>query len=322
MWVSWNAHRRTTGLCSAWNLPLHVVAAEGSRILRFLPQALKTIGLLRQHKPEILFVQNPSLLLTVLAILTRRPFGYYLVVDAHNEGVRPFDRPGTIVRHLTRRLLKSADATIVTSAALADDVKSAGGNPLILPDGLPAVPPDIARNETSGPHVVVIASFRQDEPIPAILAAAAMMPEVQFSFTGNARRFQGTQESLPVNVRLTGFLPDASYWRLLSAASVICDLNLKPDCLVCGAYEALAAGKAMVLSDNPPTREIFGPAAALTGHRPAEIAATLRQALARRTQLEAEARALRERYRVRWEAQAEGVWQSILAGAAAAENVG
>jgi glycosyltransferase involved in cell wall biosynthesis len=322
MWVSWNVHRRTTGLCSAWNLPLHVVAAEGDRRRRWLRQAFKTIGLLRRHKPEILFVQNPSLALTVLAILTRRPFGYYLVVDAHNEGVRPFDRPGAIVRHLTRRLLRSADATIVTNAALADDVKSAGGHPLILPDGLPSVPPDVACHESGDAYVVVIASFRPDEPIPAILAAAAMMPEVQFSFTGDARRLQVGESRLPVNVRLTGFLPDGRYWQLLAAASVICDLNLKPDCLVCGAYEGLAAGKAMVLSDNPPTREIFGPAAVLTGHQPAEIAAALHQALAGRTQLEARARALRESYRTRWEAQAERVWQSIQTGAAGAEHVG
>jgi glycosyltransferase involved in cell wall biosynthesis len=321
MWVSWNTHRRTTGLCSAWNLPLHVVAAEGRPLRRWPGQALKTIALLRRYKPDILFVQNPSLVLTVLAILTRRPFGYYLVVDGHNEGVRPFDRPGPLVRRLTRRLLKSADATIVTNAALAEDVKTAGGRPHILPDGLPAVPPGTVGHETSVPHVVVIASFRQDEPIPAILAAAAMMPEVRFSFTGDARRLQHREEDLPVNVRLTGFLPDASYWQLLASASVICDLNRKPDCLVCGAYEGLAAGKAMVLSDNPPTREIFGPASILTGPQPEEIAAALREALARRTHLEAEARKLRENYKVRWEAQAGQVWQSIHDGAAARENV-
>lgn len=321
MWISWNAHRRTTGLCSAWDLPLHVISAKGNRLRRLLRQAFDTIRLLRRCKPEVLFVQNPSLVLTVLAILARRHFGYYLVVDAHNEGVRPFNRPWTIVRHITRHLLKSTDATIVSGAVLAGEVRSAGGRALILPDALPAAPPAAACIENSGAHVVVIASFRQDEPIPEIITAAAMMPAVQFSFTGDARRFRGRQETLPANVRLTGFLPDASYWRLLQTASVICDLNLKPDCLVCGAYEGLAAGKAMVLSDNPPTREIFGPASILTGNRPQEIATALHQALARQTQLEIEARLLRERYRTRWEAQAEQVWQSILAGAGAAEYV-
>ena len=88
-----------------------------------------TLSLLRRRKPEILFVQNPSLALTVLVILTRRLFAYYLVVDAHNEGVRPFHRPGALVCWLTRRVLNGADATIVTNAALVKDVTTAGGRP-------------------------------------------------------------------------------------------------------------------------------------------------------------------------------------------------
>src|SRR5688572_9942741 len=30
LWVSWNAHRRTTGLCTAWNVPLQVIQSERS----------------------------------------------------------------------------------------------------------------------------------------------------------------------------------------------------------------------------------------------------------------------------------------------------
>ena len=35
------------------------------------------------------------------------------------------------------------------------------------------------------------------------------------------------------------------------------DLTLKPNCLVCGAYEALALQKPMVLTGNPATRDLF-----------------------------------------------------------------
>ena len=326
MWVSWNAHRRTSGLCAAWDLPLHVIPFARGRRLRLLEQAWKTLELLRRKKPEILFVQNPSLALSALALSSRRAFGYYLVVDAHNEGVRPFARRGRFVGWLTRRLLAAADATIVTNAALAKDVVAAGGRALVLSDSLPGVelPAHSAAKASTRPSmrdesplVVVISSFMVDEPIAAILEAAAALPEVRFAFTGDARRFR-RDLALPRNVRLTGYLADKAFWGLLSDADVICDLTLKPDCLVCGAYEGLALAKPMVLSDNPPTRDLFGPAAILTGPRPDEIAAAVRAAFAGRERLADEARRLRETYRTGWQVRAGAAWQTICSGAAAA----
>jgi glycosyltransferase involved in cell wall biosynthesis len=260
-------------------------------------------------------VQNPSLALTVLAVLVRPLFGYRLVVDAHNEGVRPFDRPYAIVRILTRRLLKSADITIVTNDALAEDVDAAGGHSLVLPDRLPAVPRFAAHPGSRGdaPDVVVIASFRRDEPIAAIMAAAATMPDVRFAITGPAARYKDTSAPPPSNVRLAGFLPDNAYWQLLAQAAVICDLNLKPDCLVCGAYEALAVGKPMVLSDNPPTRDIFASAAVLTGCEVEDIASAIGNAIKRRERLASGALALREVYPNRWQVRADSAWAAIKA---------
>jgi glycosyltransferase involved in cell wall biosynthesis len=303
-------------------VPLHVIRTKRNGLLRWIERAARTLELLRRQKPEILFIQNPSLALSMLAILTRRLFGFYLVVDAHNEGVRPFERPGTVVRWLTLRVLGGADATIVTNAALARDVSAAGGRALVLPDGLP-VPPALPAAFKAGedaPHVAVIATFRPDEPIPAIMAAAAAMPEVRFAVSGVAERFRRRAMPVPPNVRLTGFLPDPAYWNLLAQAAVIVDLTVKPDCLVCGAYEGLAMAKPLVLSDNPATREIFGPAAVLTGSSPDEIARAVRKALDERERLAASARKLREAFRTRWPAQAAAAWETIHAGAAEASR--
>lgn len=319
LWISWNPHRRTTGLCAAWDVPLRVIRSERRRGPgRWIEQALQTIGLLRRHRPEILFVQNPSLALSLLALIARRPYGYYLVVDAHNEGVRPFDRPGRVVGWLTRRILGGADTTIVTNDALAKDVSAIGGRPVVLPDSLP-VPRDVPATDDAAknsPDVAVIATFRPDEPIEAIMTAAAKMPEIHFAFSGDAAGFHKTGIRLPHNVRLTGFLIDRAYWKLLAQATVVCDLTLKPDCLVCGAYEALAVGTPMVLSDNPATRRLFGSAAILTGNEPDEIADALRKALAQREALAVNARELRARFQESWQVQAAAAWDAIAAGAA------
>jgi glycosyltransferase involved in cell wall biosynthesis len=314
LWIAWNTHTRTAGLCAAWDLPLRIIRSERPGILGKVEQAIRTLGLLHRHRPGILFIQNPSLALTVLALLTRRWFAFYLVIDAHNEGVRPFDRPGALVGWLTRRALKGADTTIVTNTALAADVSVAGGRPLALSDSLP-VPPSLPADAGTAKemlHIAVIATFRPDEPIAAIMAAAATMPEVRFAFTGDHARFRASGSSLPPNVHLTGYLPAQGYWELLAQAAVICDLSLKPDCLVCGAYEALALGKPMVLSDDRATREVFGSAAILTVNEPHAIANALRAALEQQQTLAARTRALREAYREAWQSQAAAARAELL----------
>lgn len=319
LWISWYAHRRSSGLCEAWGIPLEVIPSRYAGPLKWLDQAIKTLRLLRRDRPELLFVQNPSLGLTVLAVWVRWLFGYYLVVDAHNEGVRPFIRSSGFVRRLTRHLLRRADATIVTNAALAEDVRIAGGNALILPDSLPTPPPTDAAEEASGalaPDVMVISTYALDEPLGAIFEAAARMPEIRFAVSGNTTRFATLGIERPVNVTLTGFLPEREYWEILTRSKVICDLTLMPDCLVCGAYEGLALARPMVLTDNPATRELFGQGAILSQNEPVAIVRALRQALEHLTPLEERAREAREAFRERWWSQAVGVRDAIVRGSA------
>jgi hypothetical protein len=77
----------------------------------------------------------------------------------------------------------------------------------------------------------------------------------------------------------------------------------------------------MILSDNPPTRDIFGSAAILTGPEPGEIARAVRAALEQREQLAANARRLREAFPARWLPQSAAVWDAICAGAAKRRGV-
>jgi glycosyltransferase involved in cell wall biosynthesis len=144
------------------------------------------------------------------------------------------------------------------------------------------------------------------------MTAAAQMPDVRFALSGPAVHYQGGPDTIPPNVELTGFLPGPDYWRLLQIATVVCDLTLKPDCLVCGAYEALAAGKPMVLSDNPATRAIFEVAAVLTENVPEQIVSAIRAALAESEALGASARQLQESYSRRWQKEADAAWDIIV----------
>jgi glycosyltransferase involved in cell wall biosynthesis len=316
MWITWNTHRRTTGLTTAWQIPLYVIASSRRPPLSWAIKSIETLRLLRRHRPGLLFVQNPSLALTILAVVARPFCGYRLVVDAHNEGVRPFDRRGCLVRRITLGLMGTADVTIVTNRALAGDVRSAGGVPIVLSDRLPEPPPMTESDPGKTPVILaVIATFRRDEPVDEILTAARMLPECRFVFSGDPGQFLQRKPDLPANVEFAGYMQDTDYWSFLARATVVCDLTLKPDCLVCGAYEGLALAKPLLLSDNPATRETFGDAAILTDSDPDSIAEAVGAAVRDCPALAANARTLRERYREQWRSQSTEAWEAICTAA-------
>jgi len=269
--INWFEHRRMTGLCRGLGIELHTMTSRrgASRYLSFVP---RTLGLLLARRPRLVVVQNPSLALTLFAVFMRVIFRYRLVVDAHNEAVEPYIRRSRWSLGLARRLLRTADLTIVTNTALARIVEGAGGKPFVLYDPIPDTPPSPAPtghdSTWSGApgtklRVAVIATYAPDEPMDLILEAARhTQGRAEFAFTGNFRKLNPVlRDSTPPNVRYTGFLEESEYWRLLLTADAILDLTLMDNCLVCGAYEAVAAGKPVILSDNPASRELFTDAA-------------------------------------------------------------
>lgn len=259
--VSWEEHRRTRELCAWFGLPLHTFTHGGSGIGRYVRLSIATARLLTSRRPRVVYVQNPSLVLTLLVLALRRLLGNYRVmVDAHNEGVVPFAHPRWPIPMLTRVALRMADLTIVTNEALANVVKANGGRPFVLPDKLPEVPIQPSRPPLRDRCVVmVIATYAPDEPIAEIVEAARIVGlSYDFRFTGRESRMQERiKATLPPNVHQTGYLSEADYWRLMADCHLVLDLSLKPNCLVCGAYEALAMQKPMILSNNPATVELF-----------------------------------------------------------------
>lgn len=260
--ISWEDHRRMRELCDWLGTPLEVMPTSQRGLRRYLSLSILTLKTLSRRRPRAVFLQNPSLILAVLVLVTRRLFGIRRVVmDAHNEAVTPFTHAYWPITTLTRFALRNADATVVTNAALARIVEDAGGHPLVLPDRIPTPP---VQEQRTSPNavctVMVVATFAADEPIADIVAAAARLgPGFEFSVTGNSKKCPAViRDSLPANVRLTGFLPEHDYWELMARSDVILDLTLKPDCLVCGAYEALALGKPMVLTGNDASKDLFG----------------------------------------------------------------
>jgi glycosyltransferase involved in cell wall biosynthesis len=276
--ITWERHRRMEEMCKALSLPLVVLESQRRRLGRYWTLAWRTWRELRWVRPRVLIVQNPSIVLTALAVAWRPLLGYRLVVDAHNEAVRPHIYDNAPIRSVSRWLLRAADLTIVTNAELAETVERFGGRPVVLHDRVPDVewtaPPP---RQDRSLRVAVISTFAPDEPLSEIFEAARLcQPDLEFFVTGRSERGpRELMERKPSNVRLTGFLKEPDYWDLLRSVHAVLDLTAMPDCLVCGSYEAIAVGRPLVLTDNPAARTLFAKSACFTRNKGSEIGSAL-----------------------------------------------
>ena len=56
---------------------------------------------------------------------------------------------------------------------------------------------------------------------------------------------------------MLGFVPEVKYWELLSSVDIVMDLTTREACLVCGAYEAVALEKPLILSNTSTQKKYF-----------------------------------------------------------------
>ncbi|MBE0598254.1 MAG: glycosyltransferase [Desulfuromonadales bacterium] len=303
LWVAWERHRRTLELCRYLGLEPAIFTSTLPRWCKHPWFIGRTVGLLLQQRPRTVIVQNPSVVLTALACLLRPLLRYRLVVDAHNAGVLPDHPLLTRVPSFYRFLQRRADLTVVTNDALAARIRANGGSPLQLPDRLPQPPrvdPPTLKGER---NLVFICTFGGDEPYREVLAAARQFdPGIHLYVTGNFHKLPPSErEAIPPQVTLTGYLPEQQYWELLAAADLVLDFTYRDDCLVCGAYEAVAVGTPLLLSDTRALRTYFCQGAIFTDHRPQSIVQNTRLALDRLPQLRRQVALLKEELALTWE---------------------
>lgn len=317
VFLTWERHRRTRGLAARLGLSLREIQVPGSRLRRYLPQIARTCSEIRRSDWSLVFVQNPSLALTILVLgwrsIARKK--WVVVMDAHNEAVVPAIYAWRAVRLLARWAVRQADFTIVTNRFLGERVLALGGRPLVLPDPLPEIAP--APAPTLGGdapiRLLVIATYAPDEPIEAILESARrLVGHAEFEFTGNYRKLEPSViAAAPANVKFLGFLQDDDYWDRMGEAHAVVDLTLLDDCLVCGAYEAVALGRPLLLSDTRALRDYFRMGAVYCEAEPSAIVSAVRRLQIDYSRLSKEAVSLRTLLEAEWIGQAAGVVSQV-----------
>jgi len=311
-WITWERHRRSRSLTQELRIPLLEMSKPGGRTLRYFRDSLATLRRLVGRRHRTVFVQVPSLVLGHLAILSSALLRFRVVVDAHNAVIEGAERGRFPLRSLYRFVVRHADLIVVTNSSLAQRVRRLGGRPGILPDPVPQMGP-VPEAASTG-EVVVISTWASDEPLDAILAAAPRLPPgLSFVITGRPKGPLADVARRTERVRLSGFVSEEEYISMLVRARVVVDLTTREDCLVCGAYEALALGRPLVVSDSAALRELLREGALFASNEPEAVVSAIAEASADETKWAARCAARRDAYVHEWRAAAEKLLSDIAA---------
>jgi glycosyltransferase involved in cell wall biosynthesis len=274
----------------------------GGRLSRYWRNTLDTVRTLFAERYENVFVQAPSVVLGCLAIVLSWARGYRVIVDAHNAIVEGAENASFPMRSIYRWLLRRADLVIVTNSFLVERAAAFGGQYAILPDPIPSfrASPGEAGDASS---VVVISTWAADEPLEEVLRASALLPpQLTMTITGRPKGSAAAMAASYPGVKLSGFVSHADYLRMLERARVVVDLTTREDCLVCGAYESLALGRPLVVSDTRALRALLRDAGVYTQNRSAELAGAIQSAASGHAALESRCDERREQFIVEWRA--------------------
>jgi glycosyltransferase involved in cell wall biosynthesis len=269
VFISWIPyHGRSAALAHLLRIRAEFVWPSQARLSvigRYFYQTIATVRLIRRERPPVVVVMLPPAPLLIAAFIGRRR-GTKLVADLHTGFfLNPKWRWATA---LSLRLLRSC-TVLVTNQELAAECTHRGVQAIVVHDPLEDRT-DLA--ERGDPDITVFCplSFANDEPVDAVLAAAAMLPHVTFALTGSAPA--EVQQRAPRNVVFTGYLPHDEYWRRLALARVVVACTTRDATMQRAGYEALMCGVPQVTSNFKALGDFLGPAAYYAEPTPESLA--------------------------------------------------
>lgn len=315
VWITWEHHRRTVELSIALGISLKEFILAGRRTIKHPLLIFRTAGFLLTRRPDIVIIQCPSIVLGMLALGLKSILKYQLVSDCHNEAVIPSNYRCQWYQWMIRCIHRRSDMCIVTNEQLKKTVEKNGGKAMILPDNVPGWnlnnhEPD---KRTDNNAIIFICTFSPDEPYrEAFRAFRKVNPSYKVFVTGNHKKAEPQSlKDLSENVKLTGFLSEPDYIKLISEATVLMDLTLREDCLVCGAYEAVALGKPLITSDTKALRNYFYKGTVYSKPDARSLSDSINEAIMKRKELAQQMSELKDELKRSWNLQAEALLRQI-----------
>lgn len=317
MWVSWEKHRRSRELARYLGVELVEFDSKLPRIVKHPMLSLKTIFLYVTVRPKVVIVQNPSIILSLISCCMKSVLKFTLVVDLHNAAIQPENAVQKWFYFFYKVVHRKADLCIVTNGALKEYIArfSSDAKVTILPDKLPTVDSEFDRRSvTEEQYFVLICTFGIDEPYSEVIEAARLLDgAITLYITGNHDRCPHyIKQNLPANVHFTGYLRNGDYLSLLHFSDGIIDLTERKNCLVCGAYEGVALGKPLILSNTEALVSYFYKGSIFCQNNRLSIKEAMLRLKKEKLHYELQVRALKEEINAAWPGHAQEL-QNFLA---------
>ena len=309
IWITWENQRRNRELSKALGIKLFELSEVDqikSRFKKYVIGITKTLKIYIRERPNIVFCQNPSLILSLFFVLLKKLAGIKVVVDAHNGGLFPKEGRSLLLGHIARFVQRKADLTVVTNESLKKHVESNGGRGFVLPDKIPNIPITIPKKLKGRVNLLFICSYADDEPYEIVFKAAQnISPEICIYVTGNYQKKGIQQKQLPDNVVLTGFIPEDEYIEMLNSVDATIVLTSRENCLVCGAYETVAVEKPMILSNTNALKHYFSKGTIYTENTIEGLESAISDLLRKKDELNTQVRELKISRETDWQKKKE-----------------
>lgn len=317
LWFTWETQRRNEELARAFACEYHRFEySQHPAVLRYVFCLLQTLRVFTIHRPKVVFAQCPSIFLVSLVASLRMFQKFTFVIDAHNVMFDYLLSRNILVNNLIKFSLKKADLVMVSNSLLVPALGIFKEKAMVLPDKVPTITRHSPRpwfSQLKRPVITLISSFAPDEPIENFLLAsqAFELPHVLL-VTGQRKKAAALLKYESASLRFVDYLPKEDFEAILAGSDLLVDLTTRLDCLVCGAYEALAVGVPILLSDSAALREVFAEAL-FAKNDIQDYLRALREFFKEPIHFQSRIRALKDPFEKRWQEAFQKVQQRMEA---------
>ena len=279
--------------------------------LRYAVQSWRTWITLRREQPDAVIAMNPPIALPLVVWCYSLFHNAVFLIDSHTGAFLSGWRHTLFLhRFLSRRAL----TTLVTNDPLANWVRRWGARAMVLEDRLPDLPVAPPSKPNARFTITVINSYAWDEPLNELIAAAQSLNQCNFHITGRVPvPPPPVLSDLPGHIRLTGFLATEDYISLLNRSDALMALVTQDHTLLCGAYEAVAVEKPLIISDWPALRGYFNKGAVYVDNSVESIRQAVEKVIQSSQTYKAEMRMLKGELERDWELKREELARLITA---------
>lgn len=312
--------RRAVSMKSYFNYDCeHITSSLKNRYLKILDytiKSIKTLRLLYQNKPKVVWVQLPPIFLLNLLLFYKKHINKRVIIvsDCHN-GVFF----GKWEKYFDPRVINKSDIILVHNSVIRDIAIKMGLNTekIFILEDKPAekkMDENLVKQGKIANQVLMPCGFSKDEPLEIVFEAAKKIPEIILLISGPKERgvtlFDYSKK--PDNVHLVGYLSLKDYETLFMQSDIILGLTTEDHIQLSVANEAVGMEKPMVLSNTKLLCEMFDKGSVYVETLDANsIAEGIRRALQNNNSLKEDIKMLKKERNEKWNSMASGLKEKI-----------